>query len=217
MVLPRKIFQPRRQKAMVDAEADSDIRLAAATEAVHLAVSWKHPGSFGHRLMGLQDTLKWLTELSKLVEDHEAASEMLRALYVVDARSYLDNLFQDLPTSKYGPQDDSVLTRFSNDNHKGAASLGAFARDMELEDDLTNVRNKVCAHLDPDIPLTDLQKLLRDFNYLGLDSYVKSIYLEFRTALSKETTTMPFLLHGHTLKGITMVPNSLEEPFSEKS
>ena len=126
-------------------------------------------------------------------------------LFVVDACSVIDNLFEDRAQTAHVSKEESLAKLWKADNVRGVELLEQFQRDSTLEQQLRELRNKFSAHLDPDVPLADLEKMLVEFPLQNLSNYMGSIWLAFRQACTQDIRTRPFLLHGQQLKGVVGV------------
>jgi hypothetical protein len=134
-------------------------------------------------------------------------------LLVVDACSLIDNLFEDRPPSTGVAGEDSLVKIWKTHKVTGTPILERFPRDASLEQDLRELRNKFCAHVDPDVPLKELERRLRAFPLQSLDDYVGSILQAFRQACAQDLRTRPFLLHGERLRGFDSIDTPAAKPF----
>jgi hypothetical protein len=122
-------------------------------------------------------------------------------LFVTDACSIIDNLFEDRQASSQVVAEQSLVNMWGAMNILGIERLETFRRDWPLEQRLRELRNKFSAHLDPNISLTDLIEILNSFPLQDLDDYLKSIWLAFRDVCAQDIRTRPFLIHGEEVKG----------------
>ena len=126
-------------------------------------------------------------------------------LFMTDACSIIDNLFEDRQARSQVIAEQSLVNMWKAMNILDIERLEAFQRDWALEQKLRELRNKFSAHLDPNIPLTDLFGILNSFPLRDLDVYLKSIWLAFREVCAQDIRTRPFLIHGEEVKGATDV------------
>lgn len=134
-------------------------------------------------------------------------------LFVIDSCSIIDNLFEDRAATTQVVAEDSLVKLWKSNDVQGIERLETFQRDIALELQLRELRNRFSAHLDPDIPLADLEQLLINFPLQNLNSYLNSIWLTFREVCSRDIRTRPFLIHGREIKGIVAMSALAIKPF----
>lgn len=126
-------------------------------------------------------------------------------LFVIDACSIIDNLFEDRAATAHVVAEDSLVKFWKGQNVRGIERLEQFQRDVALERKLRELRNKFCAHVDPEVPLASLEAMLLTFPLQDLNNYLGSIWLAFREVCAQDIRTRPFLLHGQELRGVVAV------------
>jgi hypothetical protein len=134
-------------------------------------------------------------------------------LLVADACSAIDNLFQDRAASGNIAAEECLVKLWKSHGFASAARLEGFRRDPSLEDRLRQLRNKFCAHLDPDVPLKDLRAQLVGFPLRDLASYIENVSRAFREGCAQDLRTKPFLLHGQPMRGFVSVDVPAGKPF----
>ncbi len=129
------------------------------------------------------------------------ASKACIDLFVTDACSIIDNLFEDRQASSQAAAEESLTKMWRTANVQGIEGLELFQRDAALEQKLRELRNTFSAHLDPDIPLAELLARLSSFPLCELTSYLEAIWHAFYSVCSKDPRTRLFLIHGEELNG----------------
>ncbi|MEE9386800.1 MAG: hypothetical protein V3V08_25565 [Nannocystaceae bacterium] len=134
-------------------------------------------------------------------------------LLVVDACSLFDNLFEHRSANSPAGEEDSLIEIWQKANVKGVDAIVEFQREVGLEDDVRKVRNTFSAHVDPDVPLADLEAMLKGFPLQQLNTYLASIWSVFADVCRGDVRTRHFLVHGLPLVGIAPVASSAVKSF----
>ncbi|CUJ30649.1 hypothetical protein [Achromobacter sp. 2789STDY5608621] len=131
-------------------------------------------------------------------------------LAIVDLCSLIDNLFKD---DKY---DKSLLTYWKEHGIKGHDMLFSLfqARELSLENELRDIRNKLAAHIDTEESILDTIIRFEKIDLAQVHSYAIRIVNAFRDACRVDIRTKVFLIHGMTVNAVSIARDS-SVPFSE--
>ncbi len=147
---------------------------------------------------GLEEmTSKWLLPEKACID-----------LFIVDACSVIDNLFEDRNATKHVSAEDSLVKIWKTQNVQGIQTLEGFSRDVALEQKTRELRNKFSAHVDPDIPFDDLMEMLVHFPLQDLNSYMQRVHQAFLTVCKEDIRTRIFLSHGQEIRGVIDVADT---------
>ena len=135
-------------------------------------------------------------------------------LLVVDACSIIDNVFDPRPARSPVSAEDSLVALWKAHDVRGIETLEGFQRDLVLESQTRELRNRFCAHVDADMALADLINLMVKFPLRPMSKYIESIWLAFRSVCMQDMRTRPFLIHGQPVVGFDEIgPTDAVKPF----
>jgi len=148
------------------------------------------------------------SDLHSITANWPLARKACIDLFVTDACSIIDNLFEDRQASSQVTAEQSLTKEWRAANVQGIESLESFHRDSALEQKLRELRNTVSAHLDPDIPLAELLARLSSFPLCDLTMYLDAIWSTFSGVCATDIRTRIFLIHGEELNGAMRVASA---------
>ena len=155
-------------------------------------------------LMSVRASLDSCHRINELARGRISAHLLLKTMFVNDTMNLVDNL--------YGPavgasekRSASMLGIMEEGDFAGAPTLAASldALDMDAVRAVRGIRNRACAHLDPNIPLRELQDMVLD---LGDDVLVERVlnpsWEALETACAVDPSTRWLLMDQVSLYGL---------------
>lgn len=159
-------------------------------------------------LSSLIDLIEMLADLAQHSHKSEILHEVVWSLIVVDAFSFIDNLYDD---SRY----ESLLKKWMNGQYRGYLTLNAAAmgRDLALEAEAKKVRNKFAAHIDLKMPYQDIKKLASDCDLKKFLIYLGGHIESFQKACAQDVRTTMFNVRNVPLSEVSTVETKAVKKF----
>ncbi len=132
-------------------------------------------------------------------------------LVICDFISLIDNLYED---NSYGK---SLLSIWKELDIKGFDLLNEYnikKRDLNYEDKLREIRNKIAAHKDSELQIATVYKDFMSINLRDFHGYVMLHCNAFKTACSYDNRTKLLGMTGVPLKNIKSLSSSPSKPFN---
>lgn len=148
------------------------------------------------------------TGLEQIISKWPLPQKACIDLFVVDACSIIDNIFEDRIGTTQVTAEDSLVKIWKNHNVHGIDRLENFQRDSNLEQKIRELRNKFSAHVDPDIALLDLNQMFVNFPLQEVDSYLHNIHRTFQEVCQQDNRTRIFLSHRREIKGVVGIADT---------
>lgn len=215
-IKPAKPLSQRLRQRIHKATKTSDLYFNASKQGLFsssgLSVILGGPSERGQEVIDTFDVLALCEKIELAVKGVEGYSNLVAILYLVDAISMFDALYDDQNPEIY-LREPSFLDEIRSLEKTATYASGTFdfliaaLSNAKTQIDARgirdrNLRNRLAAHIDADIPLSDLISELKGYNWAGLREAVHFSHETFRTVCECGPIFLRALAkHGTTLKG----------------
>jgi hypothetical protein len=116
-------------------------------------------------LMSILQSLKACLRINEIVRGHLAPHLLLKSMFVIDTMNLIDGIYGE-PVGASSRRSASFLSILEDGGFGGASSLRQSLAEVDFQavEAVRTVRNKACAHLDPALPLKELQSMVLDLD-----------------------------------------------------
>ena len=121
---------------------------------------------------------------------------VLKCLIVNDVISFIDILFNDSVYIK------SLSTAWKENSNSGYIELEQTNRDVNFEDLLRNIRNKLCSHIDDSSDIYDNIEILENIEIRNIANYASFLINLYNKACAREIRSCGFIFNRTPLKGV---------------
>lgn len=170
-------------------------------------------------LMSVRASLDACSRIIGLVGRRISAHLLLKTMFINDTMNLLDNLYGPLvgASDKRSP---SMLKVMEEGDFGGAGTLAASldALDIDAVRSVREVRNRACAHLDPNVPLRSLQDMVLDLkDEVLLDRVLNPSWEALEKACAADFSTRWLLMDEMSLSGLRPVATPGVRAFDRES
>jgi len=161
----------------------------------------------GAVLMSVLQSLKTCLRINEIIRGHLACHLLLKSMFIIDTMNLVDGIYGDAIGAS-SKRSTSFLSILEADGFGGAPSLRQSLDEVDLEvvQAVRTIRNKACAHLDPALPLKQLQGMVLDLDdSVILDRLLNPAAAALEKACAEDITTNWLLMDEASLSGISLV------------
>ncbi|MBY0314592.1 MAG: hypothetical protein K2Q26_03670 [Bdellovibrionales bacterium] len=161
-------------------------------------------------ILSVIDFLDMLSGLTHFSQKIDLLHEVVWSLMVVDAFSLIDNLYDEA-------RHESLLSKWQNGQYKGHHILLASAnsRNLTMESEVREIRNKFAAHVDSDMTYRDLIKMVSAYDLANFLVYVGSHIDSFHQACAHDIRTRLFNIRNAPMNGVLAVEEKAVKKFED--
>jgi hypothetical protein len=152
------------------------------------------------RVANAADGLTWSFTLLRQLPTREVAHKSAWDLVLVDGMSLIDMVFTDMPASHGNTHEPSLVTMWRDHGFGGAEALAALPRDLALEAEIKDARNRTAAHIDRNLSLAEIWSLSLASERQQVASYLQNLWRGVREAARGDGATSWVLAHGASLE-----------------
>jgi hypothetical protein len=161
-------------------------------------------------ILSVIDFLDVLAYLTHFTYEVKHLHHVILSLLVVDSFSLIDNLYDD-------SRHESLLTKWQRGQYGGYQVLLAAAnsRNMTIEAEAKEIRNKFAAHVDSHLLSADIDKMISTYDFKSFLIYVAGHVEAFQKGCAHDIRTRMFNIRNVPMAGVLAVEHKGVKRFED--